>query len=186
VVVDTFKTIQGTRSEPVELEALEDLVAELTQRFNVRQWRFEAPQAVASVQRLQRRLSGVQVEVRYPTSQTQAELFGGLYALFNERQLVLFPHDQLRRETLNLMTRVVGGRLKVVDSSSIHQDHVIALGGVCELLHSQPAMQPNEVARFRDLLTELGTPAGSRSGFASVTGIQGVPGFGLDRTIGGW
>jgi hypothetical protein len=185
VVVDTIKTIQGSRSEPVELEALEDLVAELTQRFNLSHWMFEAPQAVASVQRLQRRLGGVRIEVRYPTQQTQAELFGGLYALFNERRLVLFPHDQLRRETLNLTTRIVGGRLKIVDSSSIHQDHVIALGGVCDLLRAQPLMQSGQVERFRNLLNELRTP-GSRSGFADLTRIPDVGNYGLERTTRGW
>lgn len=186
VVVDSIKTIQGSRSEPVELEALEDLVTELTQRFNIRQWRFEAPQAVATVQRLQRRLTGVQVDVRYPTSQTQAQLFGGLYALLNERRLVLYPHDQLRKEALNLVTRIRSGRLVVVESTSIHQDHVIALGGVCELLQSQPAMQPGDVQRFRNLLTELGTPGGSKTGYRDATRVPGVADYGIDRTSRGW
>jgi hypothetical protein len=68
------------------------------------------------------------VTSRYPTVETQAKLFGGLYSLFTGHRLVVFPHEQLRREALNLVTRVIGGRIKVVDSSAIHQDHVIALG----------------------------------------------------------
>ncbi len=180
IVIDTVRTLQGSRSEPVELEVLEDLVAELTQKFSVRTWRLEAPQAVASQQRLQRRLCGVHVEVRYPTAQTQANLFGTLYSLFNEKRLVLFPHDQLRREALNLVTRVQGGRLKVVDSTSIHQDHVIAVGGVAELLQSQPLMQAGEVDRFKTLMQDM-RPPGSKSPFADTVGVPGMVRYPLSR-----
>jgi hypothetical protein len=121
----------------VELGAVEELVLELSQRFYVSRWIFEAPQAVGSVQRLQQRLGVHRVVSRYPTVDTQAKLFGGLYQLFANRRLVLFPHEQLRREALNLATRVVGGRMKVVDSSAIHQDHVIALGIAAELATSK-------------------------------------------------
>lgn len=138
VVLDTLTTLQGSRNEPVELEVLEQVVAGLTDRFGVREWLFEAPQAVASVQRLQKRLSA-NVEARYPTADTQARLFGTLYQLFANRRLVLFPHEQLRKEALSLVIRTVGGRLKVVESSAVHQDHVVALGGAADLLLAQPA-----------------------------------------------
>jgi hypothetical protein len=128
VILDALHTLQGSRTDPVELAAVEDLVLELTERFHVSRWIFEAPQAVGSVQRLQQRLGSHRVISRYPTVETQAKLFGNLYQLFTNHRLIVFPHDQLRREALNLVTRVVGGRLKVVDSSAIHQDHVIALG----------------------------------------------------------
>lgn len=134
VVLDALRTMQGSKTAPVELEALEDLVEQLTERFKVRSWTFEAPQAVASVQRLQKRIPHARVEARYPTAETQARLFGGLYQLLSNRRLALFPHEQLRREALNLVTKTVAGRLKVVDSSAIHQDHVIALGGAADML----------------------------------------------------
>jgi hypothetical protein len=134
VVLDSLHTLQGSRAEPVELEAVEDLVADLTERFKVRHWVFEAPQAVASVQRLQQRLTGqAEVQARYPTADSQAQLFGTLYQLLSSRRLILFAHEQLRKEALSLVTRVQGGRLKVVDSGSVHQDHVVALGGAAQL-----------------------------------------------------
>lgn len=98
------------------------------------EWIFEAPQAVASTQRLDRLLPGCRVSARYPTVETQAQLFGNLYRLFADRRLVLFPHDRLRKETLNLVTKTAGGRLKVIGSNAIHQDHVIALGGAAEMV----------------------------------------------------
>jgi hypothetical protein len=134
VVLDTLRTMQGSRSMPVDLEAVEDLVLQLMAQYGC--WRvvFEAPQSVASVQRLQKRLPNAFVEARYPTVEVQAQLFGGLYHLFSSRRLRIFPHEQLKREALNLVTKTVGGRLKVVDSSAIHQDHVIALGGAAALV----------------------------------------------------
>ena len=136
VVLDTMRTLQGSRNEPVQLEAVEEVVTDLTKRYGVKHWVFESPQAVASVQRLQARLRGVEVEARYPTAETQGKLFGGLYQLFADRRLVLYPHDQLRKEALALVTKKIGGRLKPVDSSSIHQDHVVALGGAAGLIEA--------------------------------------------------
>jgi terminase large subunit-like protein len=132
VVLDTLVTLQGSRDEPVRLEVLEDEIIALTQRYQVRRWRFEAPQAVASVQRLAAKLPAI--ESRYPTSESQAKLWGNLYRLFANHRLVVYPHDALRKEALSLITRQVGGRLKVVESNSVHQDHVLALGGAAELL----------------------------------------------------
>ena len=134
VILDALHTLQGSRNSPVELEAIEDCVSELTARFNCLEWIFEAPQAVASVQRLQSRLPHATITARYPTVDTQAKLFGTLYTLFSQRRLSLFPHERLRKEALSLVIKTVGGRLKVVDSGAIHQDHVIALGGAAEIV----------------------------------------------------
>jgi len=139
VVADTLKTLQGSRNEPVELEVLEELVVELTLRYHVARWIFEAPQAVASVQRLQKTLGTSRVTARYPTAETQAKLFGSLYMLFSNRRLVLFPHERLRQEALSLVIKTSGGRMRVVESTAVHQDHVIALGGAAEMLLSGQA-----------------------------------------------
>jgi hypothetical protein len=148
-VLDTLRTLQGTKDEPVQLEVLEDLVVDLTRRFRVRWWRFESPQAVASVQRLQNRLLGAQVEARYPTAESMAQVFGTLYRAFSTEMLTVYPHEQLRKEALNLFVRLVGGRLKTVDSAAIHQDHVVALGMCCEMLALRPpVVEGSEAAIF--------------------------------------
>jgi hypothetical protein len=186
MVVDGIWTLQGSRSAPVELEVLEDLAVDLTQRFNVRSWMFEAPQAVATSQRLQRRLPGVGVQVRYPTGASMAQLFGTLYQLFNERRLVLFPHDQLRREALNLVVRVTGGRMKVVESTSIHQDHVVALGGCCDLLVTQAGtmITPAAMEKWKSLIEEMRSPAVVSTAYSDLISTPGVPRRGLDRLAG--
>jgi hypothetical protein len=134
VVLDALETLQGSRNEPVELEALEELVSEMSKDYGCFEWIFESPQAVASVQRLQSRLRGVRVEARYPTAENQARLWGNLYQLFANHRLVVFPHEQLKKEALSLHTRAQGGRIKVVESSGIvHQDHILAVGGAALL-----------------------------------------------------
>lgn len=134
VILDTLRTMQGSHALPVDLEAVEDLVTQLMVQYNC--WRvvFEAPQSVASAQRLQKRFPQAHIEARWPTAQVQAKLFGNLYHLFSSGRLRLFQHHQLKREALNLVTKTVAGLMKVVDSSAIHQDHVIAVGGAAELV----------------------------------------------------
>lgn len=134
VVLDTLRTMQGTRSMPVDLEAVEELVLALMAEYGCYRVVFEAPEAAASVQRLQKRLPRAAVEARFPSTVVQSQLFGTLYHLFASKRLRIFPHEQLKREALNLVTKVVAGRMKVVDSSAIHQDHVIALGGAAGLV----------------------------------------------------
>jgi len=174
VVVDTLRTLRGTKIEPVDLELVEQIVTELTRSFGVREWIFEAPQAAASVQRLEKTLP-VPVTIRYPTVDTQARLFGNLYQLFSTRRLRLFPHEELRREALNLVTRVQSGRIKVVDSSQIHQDHVIALGGCADMLISEvtpefffPAITVNDSG-------EEGAPLKEYGLFAADPAVLGMP-----------
>lgn len=147
VVLDEMRTLQGSKTHPVDLEVVEDEVIELTRRFGVKHWVFEAPQAAASVQRLQTRLPHVTVELRYPSADSMGRLFGGLYRLFANRQLSIFPHDQLRREALSLAVKTTAGRMKVVESSAIHQDHVVALGGAADVvLNMEP--EPDAWAAF--------------------------------------
>ncbi len=187
IVLDTLKTLRGTRSAPVELEAVEDLVAELTERLGVVRWTFETWQGAGSVQRLRRRLPGVAVEERFPTADSQAQLFGGLYSLFADRRLVLFPHAELRRETLNLITTTTGGRLKVVGSSTVHQDHVIAVGGAAQLLTAHPSMGAEDATRVRDLLAELRVGGGRRRVTYSGTGLAQEWGkYGISKETNGW
>jgi hypothetical protein len=143
-VLDRLVTLKGSRGAPVELEVMEEIAEDLSRKLSVSEWVFEAPQAVASVQRLEKRLRGATVSVRYPTAESVARQFGGLYQLFATRRLVLYPHEQLRRECLNLVTKTVGGRLKVVESSGVHQDCVVALGIACDLLTMEAAALPAE------------------------------------------
>jgi terminase large subunit-like protein len=168
-VLDTLRTLQGTKDEPVQLEALEDLVVELTQRFRVHHWIFESPQAVASVQRLQNRLPSARVEARYPTADSMGSLFGTLYRAFSTERLTVFPHDKLRKEALNLFVKQVGGRLKVVDSSAIHQDHVVALGMCVEMLTEADSAEAQSTDQWLDSFGYVRCPSCRRVNVGTAT-----------------
>jgi hypothetical protein len=186
VVLDTLRTLRGTRGSPVELEAVEDLVAQLTVRLGVTRWTFESWQAASSVQRLRKRLQGVTVEESHPTAESQSQLFANLYSLFSDRRLVLFPHEQLRREALNLTITTSGGRLRVIGSSVVHQDHILSVGGAAQLVAGSPSMSLEAAGRARDLLHELRTGAGRRPG-VSYSGVGLAEGRGFsDRDVNGW
>jgi hypothetical protein len=134
VILDTLVTLQGNRNESVQLEAVEAEVIALTSRFGVKSWVFESWQGVGSVQRLQSRLRGTTVEARHATADTQNTLWSNLYYLFQNDLITVYPHERLRKEALSLVTKKVGGRIKPVDSSSVHQDHILAVGGAATLL----------------------------------------------------
>jgi hypothetical protein len=186
VVLDRLVTMQGSHTFPVDLEAVEDLVAQLMTQYGC--WRvvFEAPQSVASAQRLQKRLPQAHIEARWPTAQVQARLFGNLYHLFSARRVRLFPHEQLKKEALNLVTKTVAGLMKVVDSAAIHQDHVIALGGAAELVVTPDAYtvsmgylagqnDDEESQRIADEYLQLLTAAGEgRARSAPTIGPFGI------------
>lgn len=178
IVLDALETFQGSRESNVELEAVEDAVVALAARLGCRRWVFEAPQAVASVQRLKRRMAGASVEARYPTADSMANLFGTLYRLFSNRQLVVFAHERLRKECLSLVTKTVGGRLKVVESSGVHQDHVVALGGAADMLMSEPAHVgvPRD-ATLAPITSRGGWSSGSAAGRASRRPPRAVAAF---------
>lgn len=151
VVLDTLRTLQGDRDQPVQLEVLEELVRDLTRRYSVRHWIFESPQAAASVQRLAATLPA-RVEIRHPTVETQARLWGNLYRLFANHLLTVYDHPRLRKEALLLVTRAQGGRLKVVESTATHQDHILAVGGAAEMLEA--AKRSNVVAIYGAMTDE--------------------------------
>jgi len=134
VILDTLRTIQPTPGAGLVLADVDDLVVALTEQFpGVRAVTFEAPQAMASVQSLSKRLPGIPVNALHPSSVSQADLWGNFFMLFQTYRLVTYPHDQLRKEALNLQTKVVGGRITAVGTSAIHQDTCIALGGAALL-----------------------------------------------------
>lgn len=138
VVLDSLSTLQGSKAEPVQLKAVEQLITDLTRRFNVVKWRIEAPQGAATAQELADRLPAT-VELQHPTAKSQGDLWGNLWRLFRAHRIVLFPHDRLKQEALSLVTKTVGGVIKTVESSSIHQDHILAVGGAAQLLEAEKA-----------------------------------------------
>ncbi len=182
VVLDTLRTLRGNKAEPVQLEAVEDLVVEMCEAYRVRRVVFESWQGASSVQRLRKRLEGVSVEEEFPTAESMAKAWGGLYSLISGVRLSVFPHADLRRELLALVVKSVNGRMKVAEGSRlVHQDHAVALAGACQLVVAQPSTSPDDIQRFRNLMHDLATPGGSRSAFRDAIGTPGMVRYPLSR-----
>jgi hypothetical protein len=160
VVLDHLFTLQGTKAAHVNLPALEESLVAKTEQFNVGEWKLEAYQAEMLAQRLQTRLPGVKVTTISPTASSQRTLFEGFYSLLATNRLVLYRHDLLRRQALNLQMSDAGyGLLKVSGTSAVHQDTVICVGGAALMVAQGPKARPVE---------------GWASGFSSVNrGLAG-------------
>lgn len=139
VVLDTLKTFRGSRSRPVRVQSVVDAVVALYHLFNLQSVRVESPEGGEAVVQMLRE-EGVSAETLRPTTKTQQEAWGGLLSLFQNEKIVLFRHDDLRRELLNLQIKNTPTGFRVLDPGGIHQDHALALAGAA--LHAALAGGP--------------------------------------------
>ena len=161
VVLDALRTFRGSRSQPVRVHTVVDTVARLSEAFRLELVRVESPEGgEAVVQALQEK--GVRAEVLRPTVKTQQEAWGGLLSLFQNERIVLFRHDELRRELLNLQIKNTVTGFKVFDPGGIHQDHALALAGAALLASEgggrlEPILSPVDL-ELLDRIGEEGDP----------------------------
>jgi hypothetical protein len=119
--VDRLETFQGSQRRPVQLDAVEACVLDLSRRFKLTKVKVESWQGAATVQRLQQ--LDLPVELYVPTPKSQAEEWPLLAHAIAEGRLLLYPHARLREELLGLTVDVGPGGAKVVDRGKVHQDH---------------------------------------------------------------
>jgi hypothetical protein len=137
VVIDAIRTFQGSKHEPVRLQAVEDRIVADADAFPLVTIRIESWQGLSAVQALQRR--ELPVSLFTPTSKTNAEEWPVLAQLLSTRTLVLPPHARLREELLNLAYDIGPHGMRVIDRGQVHQDHAVAVRGVCASLVSTTA-----------------------------------------------
>ena len=77
---------------------------------------------------------GPPVELLTPTPKTNAEEWPQLAPRLAAATLVLFPHSRLREELLNLTVEVGPSGARVADRGRVHQDHAVAVRGLCASL----------------------------------------------------
>ena len=140
-VIDRLITFQGTREQPVQLAHVEAVLVELCALFPPVLIRVESWQGLSSVQRLA--VLGLPVQLYAPTQKTNAEEWPVLARRCSDRTLILPPHPRLREELLNLTYEVTATGVRVLDKGKIHQDHAVAVRGVCAML--QPYVQGDQL-----------------------------------------
>lgn len=132
VLVDVIRTFQGSKHEPVRLRAVEENIVGLAQAFALMNIRIESWQGLSAVQALQR--LGLPVTLFTPTSKSNSEEWPVLAQLLSTHRLVLPPHARLREELLNLVYEIGPHGVRVIDRGQVHQDHAVAVRGVCASL----------------------------------------------------
>lgn len=132
IYIDRLVTMQGSREEPVQFEAVERIVRDLAARFRCGRIRVESWQGFASAQRLQ--ALGLPVEIFTPTAKTNAEEWPVLAQHLAAGTIVLPPHPRLREELLNLTYDVGPQGVRVTDKGKVHQDHAVAVRGVVAMV----------------------------------------------------
>jgi phage terminase large subunit-like protein len=132
IVIARLMTFQGSRSAPVQIKAITDALRRLAAEWRIASIRIESWQGLSAVQELQR--AGLPVDLFTPTSKTNAEEWPVLAQVLSAHRLVLFPHARLREELLNLVCEIGPQGVRVIDRGRIHQDHAVAVRGVCATL----------------------------------------------------
>ncbi len=128
VHIDRLLTFQGSRTNPVKIQTLEQALVELATHFNLTRIRVESWQGLGTAERLAQ--LGLPVEVFTPTPKANADEWMQLAQRFVNSSVVLFPHARLREELLNLAVEVGPTGPKVTDKGKVHQDHAVAVRGV--------------------------------------------------------
>jgi hypothetical protein len=164
VYCDRLVTFHGSHESPVQLADVERVLRELAAAWRITKIRIESWQGVSAVQSLER--LGLPVELFAPTAKAHSEEWPVLGQRLATWKLVLFPHGRLREELMNLVYELGPQGVKVIDRGKVHQDHAVALRGVCAML-AQPAWEPTEIVVPR---VRRDTAPGLPPGMAPVRG----------------
>lgn len=137
VVLDRMAVWQGTRRDPVEIQAVEDWVSEAHRTFNGASVVLDPWQAVSMAQRL--RGSGVRVTEHVFTPQSNANVALTLHRLLRDRALALPDDEELLDELANVKLRETSpGVYRLDHDQSAHDDRAVALGLAAFYLTQQP------------------------------------------------
>ena len=141
VAVDSITVMQGSRSNPVAISAIEATVVDLCSRFAVARCQIESWQGLASVER---QGLGLPIETYVPTSKSHSEQWPILAQRLSAGTVKWPTNETLRQELLNLSYEITRSGVKVSDrAAGIHQDIATTLRMVTAMLHSEQKMCPN-------------------------------------------
>jgi hypothetical protein len=120
-----LEAFRGSKTNPVDLNAVGDRVAELHLRYGITKAAIESPQGVGMAQGLTRR--GFNVDITYPTMRSNTDRWGALYGALKAGTLRLPNDAKLRRQLLTLTIKAGVSGWRVEDVPSIHQDRAVAV-----------------------------------------------------------
>jgi phage terminase large subunit-like protein len=126
VCLDRMQSWQGRPGSPVELQRVEEWLAEATRTYRGARVVYDPFQAVGSMQRLRAR--GIQVEEFTFSSASVGRLASTLHLLLRNRRLALPDEPELLEELANVRLRETSpGVLRMDHDPDKHDDRAIAL-----------------------------------------------------------
>ena len=167
VVLDRLAVWQGSRAEPVSIEAVEDWVFDVAVRFGRARVVLDPWQAMGSLQRLRAR--GLVVEEFAFTAVSVGRVASSLFTVLRDRAVALPPDEDLLDELAHVRLRESSpGVYRLDHDAGRHDDRAVALGlAVTTLLREveAPAFDLDALmgrSRTHELLRGWG--AGARRG----------------------
>jgi hypothetical protein len=158
-----------------------DAITELCRAYGLSRVTTDQHCAVPIIEGLARR--SVLAVLSAWTNESKANAFAALKVALNTRAISL-PDDPTLTEELCALeaTPTPSGLTRISAISGSHDDRAVAIAAViAQLVGTAATMTPEQVAAAGQLLEELRTPGGSRTAFADVIGVPGVPFLGYDR-----
>ena len=134
-VIVALEEFQGSQSSPVDFQAVEARLQQMTDNLNIQRIEIESWQGVQMAQRLD---LSIPTNIIHPTAKTNQEHWGALYTSLKRGTVHLPDHARLRQQLLSLMIKTTANGWKVEDVPSIHQDHARAIAGTVKMAEYQP------------------------------------------------
>lgn len=125
VVVDNLQTWRGSPGNRVNIDDVEQWLLRAAENYKSIQITADPWQAIGMIQRLQAKRINVS-EVSF-TSTYRGKLFTNLLEAVRSNKIHCFPHEDLKKELLQLHFTEKNGSLRVDHPSGGHDDHVTAL-----------------------------------------------------------
>lgn len=152
VAVERLALWQGTPQTRVQLEEVEETVAELAERHQPREIALDPHQGLLMAERLRGR--GLRVREYAFTSPSRAALFDTLLQLIRQGRLKSRPHAVLREELAGLRWVEKGGVLRPDHPASGHDDAAVAVALAAHAALDKPAMRELVAYGTEDMLKD--------------------------------
>ncbi len=142
IYIDKIEVLKGDRKNPVSLVAVEAIIGELCDRFNVTLVKVESWQGALLAERLST-FAKVTTEIVEPSLKLQMREWPLLAQRISDRSLIIPHHPQLRNELLGLTWEATSQGMRVVDKGRAHQDVGVTLRMIVAIVDGGKQINPD-------------------------------------------
>jgi phage terminase large subunit-like protein len=171
VRIVTHRVFTPTKADPINFEAVENVVLDLARRFRLVKLVFDPHQFASSSQRLTR--AGIKVEEFTQTSDHLTAASQNLYELVTGRNLIAYPDKALRLAVSRAVAKETSRGWRIIKEKQSHKiDLAVALAMACHAAvegqsapqHPQFSPGDGDIVRARGAAQRMGFAAGASCG----------------------